>query len=180
MLKEYFKKVFNPASAETQEEDVSMTTETQAAVVANEASTKVIATLTAQLATVTEQLTTLQSQLAEVSAKAEAAQAALDASEAAQAALAAQAVEKRLQERTKAVEAAVGTEAAPALLAATEDLSDEKFNTIVSAMAASADKEATTDAFKEVGASAETPTPVVEVDAVQKLADSIAAKFKTN
>lgn len=153
---DYLKKFYKPASAETQEE-VEMTEIEKATLAAAEQKT---AELTVALNTATATLTEKETAFAELSAKLEAAQAALNASEEAKAALAAEAATKRLEARTAAIEAAVGDGKAEALLAATDKMDDEQFNTIVSAMAASFDAEAKTTMFNEQGAAAETVVDV--------------------
>lgn len=151
MLKE-FMKYFQPAQADHKEEDVTMNQPNEQASAPADKS----AELSAQLETVTASLTDAQAQLADVTAKFEKAQAALNASESAQAELAKQAAEKRLEVRTAAITAAVGTDKVEALLAATDAMADEQFNVIVSAMAASFDAEAATKpAFKEAGVPAD-------------------------
>lgn len=132
-----------------QQEEVTMTDQEKAAL---EAAEKQTAELSAALATATETLAEKEAALAELATKFEAAQAALNASEAAQKELAAQAAAKRLEARTAAITAAVGTSKVEALLAATDGMADEQFNTIVSAMAASFDAEAKTPLFNEQGA----------------------------
>jgi hypothetical protein len=114
------------------------------------------AELSVALEAATATLADKEAAMAELSAKFETAQAALNASEAAQAELAKQAAEKRLETRTAAITAAVGTGKVEALLAATDAMADEQFNVIVSAMAASFDAQAAKNpAFKEAGVPAD-------------------------
>ena len=156
MIKELMKKYFttqvdNAAQADNQEE-VEMTEIEKATLAAAENKS---AELTVALETAATALAEKEAAFAELTAKFDQAQAALNASAEAQANLAKQAAEKRLEVRTAAISAAVGTDKVEALLAATDAMADEQFNVIVSAMAASFDAEATTPAFKEVGTQAE-------------------------
>ncbi len=170
-----FKKYFNPASAETQEEVISMTTkEDQAALVTDNTT----ADLTAQLSTVMESLTTLQAEHAELKTNYEAAQAALSASADAQATLVEQAKAKVLAERTASLAAVMGDVKAPLMAASLEALDDATFATVLSGYAASFEAEEKTEMFTEKGVAAEAP-PVVEASVVDQLAASIAAKFQS-
>ncbi len=160
MIKELMKKYFNPASAETQEEDVNlMTTETQAE-------------LTTQLASVNEALTTMQASFAELTAKYETAQAALNASEAATKLMAEQAATKRLETRTKAITEAVGTTKLEDTLELTNEMSDEKFTKFVNMMSTNLDDESKSKMFTEVGVAAESEP--VETTVVSRLAAKVA------
>ncbi len=162
MIKEFMKRFSAPADneaqAEQQKEEVTMTTPTEQAA----APAENVAELAAQLATVTATLAEKEKAFAELTAKFAEAQATLEAAEAAKADLAAKAAEKRLQERTEAIAKAVGNDKVDALLAATDGMADEQFNTIVSAMAASFDAEAKTELFTEQGASAQVDPANVE------------------
>lgn len=163
-----------PSQADKQEEVVNMTVEKEGqTVMAADVNT---AELVANLATATESLANVQAQFAELTSKYEAAQAALNAIEAEKAALVADAAAKKLAARKERIEMAVGTEKAPALLAATEKLEDEQFEAIVGAMAASFEVEASSKMFKEVGVTAS--ETVLEADPINKLAANLAAKFK--
>ena len=114
----------------------------------------------------------------ELSTKFEQAQAALNASEAAKAALVAEAATKRLATRKEAIVAAVGTDKAETLMAATETLDDAQFNAVVGAMAASFEAEAKSKMFTEAGVSAEAKQPVdAETDTAKKLAAAIQAEL---
>lgn len=176
MLKELMKKVFNPAQAETQEEVVTMATqEDQTAKLDTDDNT---AELTAQLSTVTESLTTLQAQFAELNTKYEAATAALAQSAEAQATLVANAKAAVLADRTDKLSAIMGDVKGPQMAASLESLDDTTFATVLSGYAASFEAEEKSEMFTEKGVAAEAK-PVVEVDAVKQLADSIAAKFPT-
>lgn len=167
-----------PASAETQEEDVNMTQTTEQP---NLAADNPTAELSAQLATVTTTLANLQASFTELTTKYEQAQAALNASEDAQKALATQAAAKRLEARTEAIKAAVGTSQLDSLLSATEGMADEQFNVIVSAMAKSFENEAKGPMFKEIGVAAEAPAAEVVGDSIAaRLAAAIEAELKSN
>lgn len=156
-LQKYFStQVDNEAQAETQKEDVTMTTPNEQ----GQAPAENIAELAAQLATVTATLAEKEQAYTEMAAKYAEAQATLEAAEAAKADLAAQAAAEELQRRTDAVVKAVGTDKAEAVLAATAGLPREQFNVIVSAMATSVDAEANTKMFTETGAAAEAKAPV--------------------
>jgi hypothetical protein len=152
MLK-HLQKFFNGDKTLSQEE-VTMTDQEKAALAAAELKT---AELSAALDAATANLAEKETALAALTAKHELAQAALDASEAAKAELAAQAAAKRLQARTEAIGAAIGKDNAQVatLLAATDAMADEQFNTIVSAMAASFEVEAKSPLFNEQGAAVE-------------------------
>lgn len=116
----------------------------------------------------------------EMSAKFNEVKAALEASEAAKTALIAEAKQKRLEVRTAAVEASVGTTKSAALLAATDALDDEAFNSIVNAMATSFDKESKSSLFKEVGASGSADTSEVVRDAEEsEEAKLLKKKYQT-
>lgn len=94
------------------------------------------------------QLESATSALAEMTGKYEAAVAQL-------AAIAADKAAAKLAARKAAVEAAIGTEKADALLLATQGLEDAAFDNVVSALVGSVDAEAKTDLFQEVGVTAE-------------------------
>lgn len=147
-----FKQFFNGDKTLSTEE-VEMTEIEKATLAAAETKS---AELTVALETATAAIAEKETAFAALTAKFEAAQAALNASESAQKELATQAAAKRLEARTAAITAAVGTGKVEALLAATDSMADEQFNTIVSAMAASFDAEAQTPLFKEQGAAVET------------------------
>lgn len=174
MLKEYLKKVFNPAQA-TQEEIISMTTEeNQVAAMAADNT----AELTATLNTVTEAMATLQADFAEMKTNYEAAQVALSASAEAQATLVANAKATVMTSRSASLSAIMGDVKGPQMATSLESLDDATFATVLSGYAASFEAEEKSEMFQEKGAAAEA-APVVEVDAVKTLAASIAAKFQT-
>lgn len=171
MLKEYLKKVFNPASAETQEEIISMTTEeNQVAAMAADNT----AELTATLNTVTEAMATLQADFAEMKTNYEAAQAALSASAEAQATMVAQAKAKVMTERTASLSAVMGDVKGPMLAASLESLDDATFATVLSGYAASFKAEEKSEMFNEVGVAAE----ATQVEAVEESAEMKIIKAK--
>jgi uncharacterized membrane-anchored protein YhcB (DUF1043 family) len=131
---------------------------------------KVKAEFEAFQATTTELVTQAEAVITDLTAKLGEATAALAAVEAEKAALAAEAEAKRLASRKEKVEAAIGTEKAAGLLAATENLDDAAFEAVVSALAGSVDAEASTSLFKEVGVTAEADAAkVVEESAEMKI-----------
>jgi len=113
-----------------------------------------VARQASDLQALTELVTEMSEKFNAASTALETTQAALQAAEDAKATLVAQAAAARLEARSKAIVDAVGTDKAPALLAATDSLDDEQFNAIVNAMAQSFEKEAATALFKEVGVAA--------------------------
>lgn len=92
--------------------------------------------------------------------------------------LVADAAKAKMDARQSKIVASVGTEKAPALLAATQGLDDAAFEAIVGAIGTSMETEASSPLFTETGVEAEAEA-VAEVDPVKKLADSLAAKFKS-
>lgn len=181
MLNAIKKKFFNAASAEKEAVDMKQETP-QPNLAASDTAAQLATALdsmakqAADLQALTELVTEMSEKFNAASMALETTQAALQASEDAKVALVAQAAAARLEARSKAVVDAIGTEKAPALLAATEQLGDEQFNAIVGAMAQSFEKEAQSPLFKEVGVSASADP--VEVDPVAKLAASLAAQFQ--
>lgn len=163
-LKKYFKT----------EEQVEMKTETNT----SPDFSAELAELQASFAQVSETLASKETQLADVLAQLEAAKAALAQSETAQAALVAKAKEDLNTARLAKLAGIVGDAKAQAVMTTMADASEEMFETVVGAMAASYAAEAESPLFKEAGLDA-APAPVVEKDAVQRLADNLAATFKT-
>jgi hypothetical protein len=116
------------------------------------------------------QLETAVASLAEMSGKYEVAQAALAAIEAEKAALVADQVAAKLASRREQIEAAIGTEKAAGLMAATEGLEDVQFNAVISALAGSVNAEASTSLFTEVGVTAEADaSKIVEESAEMRI-----------
>jgi hypothetical protein len=93
--------------------------------------------------------------LAEMTGKFEGAQAALVALAAEKEAMVAAAAATKLNARKAKIEAAIGTEKAAGLMAATEGLEDAQFDAVISALVGSVNAEANTSLFKEVGVTAE-------------------------
>lgn len=167
-FKKYFSaKVDNtPASAETQKE-VEMTVEEKATADA----------MAAQLKAQAADIEALTEMLGELSTKFAAANEALLTAEKSKADLVADVAAKKLAARKEKVVAIAGTEKAEAFMANAESFSDEQFEAVVGLMAASFEAEAKSPMFNEKGVAAE--APAVEVDAVKRLADKIAAQFKS-
>lgn len=133
---------------------------------------------TAELELAQASLADVQTKYAELSAQLEEAQAALAAIEAEKAEMVAQAAAKVQATRQEKLEAIMGTEKAPGVAAALENLDDATFETVLGTYAASYDAEAKSPMFSEAGVSAEVaPT---EQDSVAKLAAALAAQFKIN
>lgn len=108
-----------------------------------------------ELAAVQETLTGLVSALAEMTTKYEGAHAALTALTAEKEAMLAVQAAAKLAARQEQIVAAIGTEKAAGLMAATEGLEDAQFKAVISALAGSVDAEANTSLFTEVGVTAE-------------------------
>jgi hypothetical protein len=153
-----------PAQADIEKEVVNMTTATEQPIAADFASTDASADLVAQLATSTSALTELQAAFAELTTKFEEAQADLAVVENEKKELATKAEEARLVARKEKIVAAVGTSQADALMAAVGGLEDAQFNAVVSAMATSREAEANTEAFQEIGVSANADASKVAVE----------------
>lgn len=136
-----------------------------------------VAALTAELTNTKEMLETtsdlvteLQSKLSSIEAAYEEAKAALEELQEVKAKLVAEAAEKRLKARKEKIEASVGTSKVDSLMSATESLSDEQFEAVVSAMSASAEKEASSQMFTEAGATVEVDaSKVQEEDELKRL-----------
>lgn len=112
-------------------------------------------TAEAMVAQAEEQAASLSAQLAEANAKLNAATEALTVAAAEKAAAEAEALAQKLAARKEKVVAAIGTERADALLKVTENMDDAAFEAVVSALGVSAETEANSALFKEVGASGE-------------------------
>ena len=133
----------------------------------------------AALSEATAKLEDLSAQFAELNSKYEGAIAALSALEAEKAKMVADALAAKLAARKERVELAIGTDKAAGLLAATENLSDDAFEAVVSALTGSVDAEAKTELFTEVGQSGEVsnPSAIVEASEESKEMKLIRAKF---
>lgn len=86
-----------------------------------------------------------------------------------------QALETKLAIRREKIVAAIGTDKADGLMAATEGLDDAGFDAIVSALAGSVKAEANTELFKEAGVDAKAKSPVT--DPVARLKQAIDAEM---
>lgn len=180
-MKEMFKKLFagNPAqpsaSAEQQEEVVDMTTQTEATALAAE--TK-IAELSASLATATDAIAAQEAKFAEMQSQLDKANASMAAVEAEKAQLAADAKAKVTATRSEKLVAKLGTEKAPAVLAALENLDDATFETVLGTYAANYEAEAKSAMFTEAGVGGEVKAEAVQ-DTAARLKASLDAQFKT-
>lgn len=156
------------------DEEVNMSVEEKAPTVelANHES------VVAELAALKTDFEAAQATVESFKAQLEAAQAALAAVEADKAEMAAKAQEKLQADRFSKLQAIVGDEKAEAVMAKLANADDVTFDTVMDAMAASYAAEADSTLFVEAGLDAQ-PAPVAEKDAVQRLADNIAAQFKT-
>ena len=155
------------AQAETNKEDVTMTVkETGAALVA--ANTEAVAGLTASLASTVAELATAQAKIVELSALVEAAVAF-------KAAQAEDMLKAKTAARKLAVVAAVGTDKADALLAATTSLEDEAFNAVMAAMTTASTVEAKSSLFTESGVDAAASATLADSNPTM---DYLTAKYK--
>lgn len=157
------------ASAEQEKEVVNMTTETEATV--NLSADNQIAELSASLLAATESLAANKASMdamanvvAEMTKKLDITTTELSAIKAAKAALDADVKAKAEVSRKSKLEAAVGTDKAPALLESLKTLDDAAFDSVVGAMSASFAAEANSAAFKEVGVAAEAPKKASATD----------------
>lgn len=116
-----------------------------------------------------------EAQVAELKAALDAANAALAAAEVEKIDAEAAAEAQRLAARKEKVEAAIGTEKAAGLLAATENLDDAAFEAVVSALAGSIEAEAKTSLFKETGVAAEADAAQVEESETMRI---LKAKYQ--
>jgi hypothetical protein len=114
----------------------------------------------AQISELNAQLQEAQAALEAANAQIEQLQAAAQVAEDAAAQAAAAEAALRVQARTDKLVAAVGTEKAPALLAAFEDMDDAKFDSVLAAMQGQIEAEAKSAMFVETGAAAEVIAPV--------------------
>jgi hypothetical protein len=126
--------------------------------------------LQAEMANLKAQAEAATSALAEMTAKLEAAHADLSKLVAEKAEMAATAAAVKLAARKEKVIAAIGTERADALMAATEGLDDAQFAAVVSAMSVATDAEAKSPLFSEVGVTA-------EADAAKVVEESAEARI---
>lgn len=124
--------------------------------------TAAMETLQASFDAQAEQLAALTSQLAAAQAEVESARAAVAEVEKAKAEAIAQAKAVKMAARNEKIVAALGTEKAPGLMAATEGLDDKAFEAVVSALAGSVEVEAKTELFNEIGVDAKAEVAVDE------------------
>jgi hypothetical protein len=174
MLK-HLQKFFKPASADNTEE-VPMTEQDKATFAAAE--TKA-AELTVALETAATTLAAKEAAFAALTTQYDIATAALAQSAEAQAALIANAKAAVMTARTEKLSAIMGDVQGPKTAASLESLDDAAFAVVLSSYAANFAAEARSAMFVEKGVAAEA-APVVEEDAVSRLAASLAAQFKTN
>lgn len=138
-------------------EEVDMTTkEGQPELVVDDKTTE----LTAQLEVATSQLADAQASVATMSAEIETLKTAFAAIEKEKSDVLAKALTDKVQARREKVEATLGTEKSEEVLAATANLDDASFDSIVSAFANSFEKEATSATFQEKGLTATTEVDV--------------------
>jgi hypothetical protein len=109
----------------------------------------------------TEQLEEQVKKNTELTAKIQELSAFAEAAEAEKVRLAEEAKQKLASDRKEKIVAAVGTEKADALVAATEGMDEAAFNAVMSAVTVAGEKESKSAMFNEVGASAD-----VEADKV--------------
>lgn len=173
MLK-HLQKFFNGDKTLSQEE-VPMTDQEKAALAAAELKT---AELSAALEVITASLSEKDAALASLTTKYEAATAALAQSADAQATLVANAKAKVLASRTASLSAIMGDVKGPQVAVSLESLDDSTFATVLNSYANSFEAESKSEMFVEKGVAAEAK-PVVEEDAVQRLAAKLAAQFPT-
>lgn len=128
------------------------------------------ATAEAQHTELAAALETALNAVKEADAKVAEMQAALDAVAEEQEKALKAAEEAKASARKQKVEAAVGTEKAPALLTATNELDDAAFDAVVSALSMAVDTESKSKMFTEKGAAAEVdPNAVEEISAEMKI-----------
>lgn len=153
---DHLKRFFKAPEGITQEEVDMTAKEGQPELVVNDNT----AELSAQLEAATSSLAVANESVAKLSAELNEVKAALAAVEKEKADALAQAVADKAQARREKVEAALGTDKADEVLAATQSLDDASFESIVTAFALSFDKEAKSPAFQEKGLTAQTEVDV--------------------
>lgn len=127
------------------------------------------AELANKLSSTETSLAALQEQFSQLTNELATAKAALDAANEAKASLEKDIEDKRNQARMDKIVAAVGTDKADKLFAATQALQDAQFEEIVGAMSGNLKSEADTPMFQEVGATVEVDVAnVEEKSALQK------------
>jgi hypothetical protein len=80
--------------------------------------------------------------------------------------------------RKEQLVATLGDDKAQALLAATDGVDDAVFSAIATAMTGKMEVEAASSLFVEQGATGDVDATLIVIDPVQKLAATLAAKFK--
>jgi hypothetical protein len=173
-VKDTLKRLFGgptPAEAESKKEDVTMTIEDVKPDATVDASANTVATLTASLEAVTTELASANAKIAELTAL-------VDAATAFKAAAEREAAELKATARKEKLVAAVGTEKADALMAATASMDDTAFGTLVAAMTTTLTVEAAQPTFREVGVEGEASKEGLDVLATAS--KNVLAYLKTN
>lgn len=152
----HLKKFFKAPEGHSQEEVDMTTKEGQPELVVDTNN----ADLSAQLVAATAQLAEAQASAAQMSSELATLKAAFAVIEKEKADMLAKAVADKAQARREKVEATLGTEKAEEVLAATANLDDTSFGTIVDAFAKSLDAEAKSSTFQEKGLTADTEVDV--------------------
>lgn len=153
-------------SPDVQKEEVDMSTQDRVAVVE-----------LAQHEAIVAQLADVQASVQSLTEQLQAAQTALAAAEAYNAEMAAQAQAKVQADRIAKVQAILGTDKAATAMATMENFDEATFDQVLGMMATTYEAESKSALFSEAGVAAEAAAPE-EKDAVQRLADNIAAQFK--
>lgn len=157
------------AEAETQKEDVTMTTEADAnaaaLVVTPNANEALLADLAAKVAEQGDALAVATAAAAAAVAELADTKAALAAFVEVQEKAEAEALASKLAARKDAIVAALGTDRADAFMAATAAMPDAQFHTVMAAMAVASTNEASQPEFKEVGVEGKADMAKVEADA---------------
>lgn len=158
-----------PAQAETVKEEVTMDVKDDSVVAPAAAETVDVVELQASLVSATAELADAKTKIAELTTLVEA--AADFHAEQAKAAL-----EAKLDARKAKVAAAVGSDKADALMAATASMEDGAFDAVMAAMATTQNSEAETPLFKEVGVEASADPTKLASNATM---DYLVSKYKT-
>lgn len=178
MLNGLLKKLGIDPDVKKEEVDMSVQEKAPTVELANqEAVVTELAALQSQMTEAQATIEALTSQHADVLAQLEAAQAALAQSEDAKALLVAKAQEEMQTARLAKLAAIVGDTKAEAVMAKMGDATEEMFETVIDAMAASYSAEADSPLFQEAGLDA-APAAPVEKDTTTRLAENLAAQFK--
>lgn len=167
MLKELMKQLrAEPKAAEVAEEVVELAVEVapQVDAAAHEALVQEFEAFKAEANALVAQA---EGDSAELISKLEGAWATITSLEAQIAEMNASALAAKLSARKEKVVAAIGTERADSLMAATEGLDDTAFDAVVSALVGKGEAEASSDLFKEVGVTAEVDASKVESETAE-------------